>query len=107
MYPHGAHLHTKNWVCQIQDGHPAAILNAESHFLTTVLGSFLNHNIYGLLFCMNMYHYHTLKKLWNAEVIRFKMADRRPFLFHANQQNVPKIDIFLAILPKPYISNTH
>ena len=48
MYPHGAQLHTKNWVGQIQDGCLAAILNAKiALFEFSLPGSFLRIMSYG------------------------------------------------------------
>ena len=47
MYPHGAQLHTKNWVGQIQDGRLAAILNVKITLFTKVLGNFLSRKSYG------------------------------------------------------------
>ena len=40
MYPHVAHLNTKNWVCRIQDGRLAAILNAEIALFDNSTGKF-------------------------------------------------------------------
>ena len=88
MYPHGAHLPKKIGSVGSKMAAWRPFWMQKSHFLTTVLGNFLNHNIYGAAILHEYVSLSDLKKLWNTEVIRFKMADRRPSLSSLDHKKI-------------------